>query len=158
MNGNFSRPNKFLNYIKNPLSLNELDNLYKFYKIEANRVELYRDYVLSLCDLILHTYMGDDACSDEDKLEHFMWCWSRNEESFKDIGYSFSNREELMVYFQSFFLEVFYFSDDKNERLEKSIKNVWDYVFNCEVLKSQKDVNNFVELYMMFDKSNWYKN
>jgi hypothetical protein len=157
MSSNFNRPNKFLNYVKNPLSLTELDGLYKYHRIEVNKVELYRDYVLSLCDLILNTYMGDDVCKDEDMLEHFMWCWSHNEKVFKEMGYDLCRKEELVTYFQSFFMEVFYYSVEKNERLENSIKNVWDFVFNCEVIKSRKDVNNFVELYSMFDESSWYK-
>jgi hypothetical protein len=159
MSKNFSHPLKYKRYIKNPLTVNEIDNIYKLNKIKAVRADLYRDYVLSLCDLVFKSYLGDKHHQDfETRLEHFKWCWKENHKYYKQMGYKLRNDKKKYDYFESFFLDVYYFVDDKNNTLEDSIKNVWSYIFNYDVVKSKWDVDNFLEIYYMFDKSKWYYN
>ena len=71
-NGNID---KFLKYMSRPLTLDELELIYTSNNIIFERVDLYRDFILTLNDLILTTYLGDDFTNDEEQINHFNWCW-----------------------------------------------------------------------------------
>lgn len=159
MSRNFNRPMRFIGFIKNPMSISEINTIYKFNKVKHVRSELYSDFVQSLCDIVFNTYMGDDVTKDKDREKHFIWCWNKVIFIFKELGYDLSDvdNEKKYGYFYSFFLDVFYEVEDKNADLEYNIKNVWQFVFQCDVEKSQKDVDNFLDIYNMFDETQWYR-
>lgn len=159
MSRNFNRPVRYRGFIKNPLSMTEINTIYKFNKIKHTRVDLYSDFVQSLCDLVFSTYMGDDVTSVNDRTTHFDWCWNKNMKAYVEMGYDLADwsDKQKYFYFRSFFLDVFYHVEDKAEILEYNIKNVWDFIFNCDVEKSRLDVENFLEIYKMFESTEWYK-
>jgi hypothetical protein len=159
MSKNFNRPIKYSGFIKNPISMTEITTIYKFHKIKQARVDLYADFVQSLCDYLFSTYMGDEVMSDDDKEKHFDWCWEKNLEMYGGMGFDLrdGNNKKKYLYFKSFFIDVFYFVNNKSETLEYNIKNVWEFIFSCDTEKSRMDVDNFLEIYKMFEESNWYK-
>lgn len=158
MSKSFERPLKYVGYIKNPLTLIEIELAYKIKKIDPARAELYGDFVQSLCDLIFMTYLGDKHHPNSiDRLNHFKWCWEKTQANYDLMGYSFSKGKQQFEYFETFFVDVYYFAEEKDDILEDSIKNVWGFIFNYNIVKSKLDVDNFIEIYNMFEKSEWYK-
>jgi hypothetical protein len=73
---------EFLNYLSNPLSRTSIDLIYSSNYIRFERCDLYRDFVLSLSELVFDTYMGDDVMKKEQRVEHFKWCWDRTGKNF----------------------------------------------------------------------------
>jgi hypothetical protein len=158
MSKNFNNPIKYRKYIKNPLEMDEIERIYLANDINPNRADIYADYVQSLCDLIFLTYLGDEHHKEPiDRLEHFKWCWEKNQWTYELMGYKFAKRREQFEYFETFFVDVFYFVADKNMVLEESIKNVWGFVFDYNVIKSRLDIDNFIEIYNMFEETEWFK-
>lgn len=158
MSKNFNNPLKYKGYLKNPLTVNEIDARYQKERVRAVRVDLYSDFVQYLSDTVFMTYMGDNHhINSYDKIQHFKWCWDKTLKTYEDLGYKIIDVDVIFIYFESFFCDVFYFVDDKDKFLEDSIKNVWDFIFDYNVVKSAYDVTNFLDIYIMFEKSLWDK-
>jgi hypothetical protein len=93
--------------------------------------------------------------SQEQQINHFEWCWDKNIVNFKKEDINFEDNDELKYYFREFTLEVFYNLDDKdnNPNVHRNILNLWSHIFNYKGIKSRADVDSFIEIYNIFDKS-----
>lgn len=146
---------EFLNYINNPLSRTSIDLIYSSNFIQFERCDLYRDFILSLVTLVFDTYMGDDVTKEEQRLEHFKWCWDRTIENFEAEGIHFGENKELFDYLSSFMVEVYYSVKEKktDSSITYNIVKLWRYIFNYQIVKTQSDIDTFIEVYNMFEKS-----
>ena len=145
---------KFLSYIKTPLSEDSVAVLYSANNIRYEKCLLFNDFVQSLLTLIFDTYMGDDFTSDEDKVNHFKWCWTKNINNFKEEGIHFNESKEAYDYFLEFMMEVFYTLNDKDDRnVPITIRTLWISVFSYNKLKTRSDMDNFIEIYKILDES-----
>jgi hypothetical protein len=145
----------FLSYIKTPLSQSSLDILYSSNNIRYERCQLFCDFTVSLICKIMDTYMGDSIMNVDDRLDHFKWCWNSTLKDFENEGIEFNNSIELHNYFQQHMIEAFYLSDDKSDNETTKIKliNLWRYILSNTTNKTQSDVDTFLELYKMFEKT-----
>lgn len=144
----------FLNYLSNPLSRTSIDLIYNSKFIIYERCDLYRDFILSLTTLIFDTYMGDDVTKEEERVSHFKWCWDRTVNNFETEGIVFGHNQELYEYFLSFMFEVYYSVKKKSDKnIESNIIKLWKYIFNYQIQKTRSDVDTFIEVYDMFEKS-----
>jgi hypothetical protein len=157
MSRNFNNPLKFSPYNHGPMNLDDVMGVYKQYGIKPIRVELYHDFVQSLCERIFSTYLGDEVMDEEDRENHFVWSWDKTVDIYFKMGFDLSDSGEKFKYFKNFFSEIFYGIDSKDAQLEEDIIVVWEYIFNYHIIKPEKDVYNFVEIYKMFDNTNWFK-
>jgi hypothetical protein len=154
MSGNKNKI-RFMNYITSPLSDDSIAILYSTNNVKFDRVNLYLDFVMSLFNIVFDTYLGDDITSQEQQINHFEWCWDKNIVNFKKEDINFEDNDELKYYFREFTLEVFYNLDDKdnNPNVHRNILNLWSHIFNYKGIKSRADVDSFIEIYNIFDKS-----
>lgn len=145
----------FLNYIANPLSRSSIDFIYSSNFVTFERCDLYRDFVLSLMTLVFDTYLGDKLTKEEQRLEHFKWCWKKTVQNFEEEGIYFGHNQELFNYFWSFMSEVYYSIENKDsdKNLTYNIVKLWKYIFNYQMVKTRSDIDTFIEVYHMFDKS-----
>lgn len=74
----------FFNYITKQIDRKEVDIWFSMNNIIPERMELVSDFCVSLNNLIVDTYLGEEiqgtnetkiSLSDEDKKKHFDWCW-----------------------------------------------------------------------------------
>jgi len=146
---------KFLSYISNPLTRASIDLLYSSNYIMFEKCDLYRDFVLSLSDLIFTTYMGDKITNEEYRLKHFNWCWGRTIDNFELEGINFGDNQDLYDYFSNFMVEIFYSAEDKltNPDISHNVIKLWRYIFNYRLIKTRSDVDTFIDVYEMFEKS-----
>ena len=101
--------------------------------------------------LIVDTYLGDEYIINENqKLEHYNWCFKTVIENFKKEKIIFDNVNDLKDYFFFFYDELFYKDKDKN--IEK-IDNLPELSFKFYRLKSRSDMDIMIELYRLFEKS-----
>lgn len=154
MSGNKNKI-RFMNYITSPLSDDSIAILYSTNNVKFDRVNLYLDFVISLFNILFDTYLGDDITNKEQQINHFDWCWDKNINNFKKEDINFEDNDELKYYFREFTLEVFYNLTDKdnNPNVHKNILNLWSHIFNYKGIKSRADVDSFIEIYNIFDKS-----
>lgn len=145
---------KLLSYINNTMSKESIAVLYSANNIKYERCELYSDIVQSLLLLIFDTYMGDDFTNHQEQINHFKWCWDKNQENFSLEGILFDNKK-LYDYFLEFSLEVYYPLTKKLENVNthKNILNLWLFTFSYKTPKSNSDIDTFIEIYKLFDLS-----
>ena len=144
-----------MSYITTPLSDDSIAILYSTNNVKFDRVNLYLDFILSLLHITFDTYLGDDITNKNDQIKHFDWCWNKNIDNFKNESIVFGDYSDLKNYFKEFMLEVFYDLDSKenNPYVHNNIINLWAHIFNYNGIKSRADVDSFIEIYNIFDKS-----
>lgn len=152
---NINKTLEFLSYIKSPLSEGSITVLLSANNIKYERSQLYGDFILSLLSLVFDTYMGDDITNEVDRVNHFKWCWDKNIENFKEEGIYFTDVKEVYDYFLEFMYEVYYSITNKDSKpqIPISIFALWERLFSYNTVKSRSDVDNFIEVYKLLDKS-----
>jgi hypothetical protein len=144
---------KFIEYFSKQLSLEQMEYLNQINYVVPERVELYRDFVISLCYLIHDTYLGDDTIVDEEHiLVHFNWCWNINIGNFDKECVDFKKNGEHYYYYLNYFTEIYYKSPDKNKLLFNKITDFWENVLSITRLKTKSEYDIFIEVYKTQDK------
>lgn len=152
---NTDKTRNFLSYIKTPLSENSIAVLFSANNVRYERCQLYSDYIQSLLTLTFDTYMGDDIMPDDEKINHFKWCWNKNIDNFKEEGIEFKDTDISFNYFLEFMHEVFYSVGGKENKphIALTIRTLWLSLFSYNRVKSRSDVDNFIEIYGILEKS-----
>ena len=97
--------------------------------------------------------MGDDLMSEEDQKKHFNWCWDSVLSDFKLEFIFFNKRGMLYEFFSYLILESFYKEMDKSEKnVEKTLYSIINS-FNYKKIKTKSEIDNFLDLYKIFNKS-----
>jgi len=144
---------EFLRYIGEPLNNDEMMLLFKANNIKYERCNLYYDFIISLNNLVVNTYMGDDVTKTEkDMYNHFEWCFNTIIKNFKGENINFKNNDNLKEYFYHFYEQFFYIEEDKRNNLVK-LNKLPELCFKYEKTKTRSDMDTFVEVYRKFDKS-----
>jgi hypothetical protein len=126
---------------------------YEANNVKFERCELYNDFVQSLLRLVFDTYMGDDVTDTNNKLKHFKWCWDKNLNNFKEEGVFFFG-DKLYEYFLAYMNEVFYSpKKDSDYDNEKEHLDMWHNLFNYTKQKTSYELDTFIEIYKIFEKS-----
>lgn len=143
----------FINYIKTPISREEILSEFTKNNIRYDRCILYSDFIQSLIHLIFDTYLGGYITDKNERINHFRWCWNTNANNFKEEGLNVENKE-IYSYFLTFMTDEFYSLDEKDQNASKTeILKLWLYIFDYDNLKSVYDLDTLIELYENFEKA-----
>ena len=143
----------FLAYINNPLSWEVITMIYTKNNIKYEKCVLYNDFVQSLLLTVFDTYLGDDVTNVDEQKNHYKWCWDRTVECFKLEGIHFED-DKLYEYFLEFVFEVFYYNKEKNPyTYDTTILKLWSDIFNYSKIKTNADIDTFIEIYGIMEKS-----
>ena len=147
----------FFRWMSNPISKEEVLIWFNIHNLNYEKIELYGDFVKSLYQTIIDTYLGDDeletriSLREEDKIAHFEWCWNKVLDDFRKENIVIKNEGQHKDYFKSFFLDSFYNSNQRN--LKVAIPEFIEDVFNLEKPFTKSDLDILTELYNMFEKN-----
>lgn len=146
---------EILNYMITPLSQNSLNVLYSAHNIKYERCQLFSDFTQSLICKITNTYMGDGYTTPEQRIKHFEWCWDTNVDDFANEGINLKESSELYSYFQEWMLESFYSLNEKGdiEGIKRMLIKLWKYILSYTTNKTRSDVDMFVDVYQLFEKT-----
>lgn len=99
--------------------------------------------------------MGDGFTPPEQRVHHFKWCWDSTLKDFSDEGIHFKQSIDLFDYFQHHFLDTFYLSDEKDDldMIKARSINLWKYILSNTTNKTQSDVDTFLDIYKLFEKT-----
>jgi len=142
----------FIEYISRPMEKDDILLMYRINNIIPERSNLYLDFTHSLFDLVTTTYLGDEIMSDNSIKEHFEWCWKKTVDSFKKEKITI-NSDSLHSYFSVLFLESFYNEIDKSEKNVNKLLEFWQDIFTYSTTKTRSELEAFIDLYKIFDKS-----
>jgi hypothetical protein len=143
----------FIEYISKSMEKEDLLLLYKINNITQEKLELFSDFTYSLNELIITTYLGDDITNNNEKNNHFKWCWDKVISSFKEERIYFIEAIELQNYFKEFYKESFYEEEDKTKDSIYKIGLFWEDLFDYKEPKTMSEYETLLELYKIFNKS-----
>lgn len=127
--------------------------LYRVNNISPERTELYLDFIVSLFNTVISTYLGDDVMDEKEMKKHFNWCWNKTILSFKKENIYFDDNIEMYSYFSSLFNECFYEEEDKSDKTVNDLLMFWTDTFKYTPIKTRSELETFFDLYKLFDKS-----
>lgn len=142
----------YLRFISSESYKQQVDIWYRAYNISFEKTELFRDFLISLYELMESTYLGADVLQNqEDQSNHFTWCWVKTIDSFNKEKIFFKEKGNLYNYFWNFFMEAYYFMklEDNQIVIKEYIKKLFDF----SVEKSRSELDMLAEIYKMFDKN-----
>jgi hypothetical protein len=142
----------FIEYISKPMNKEDITLMYRINNVIPERSYLYLDFAHSLFDIITKTYLGDEVMSEKSIKEHFDWCWKNTLKSFEKEKISFHGKE-LYNYFFTLFHESFYNDLDKSDENVCKILEFWVDIFTYSNIKTLSELEAFIDLYKIFDKS-----
>ena len=144
---------EFIKYITNPLTVEEMQLLYKANDVKYDKCELYRDFIDTLNKLVTETFLGDDVInSEEDIKNHFDWCIEKVFFNFKKENIIFEDTLNVKEYFFNFYIELFYNVNNKKNSIDKLNKLAFlSFVYSR--IKTRSDMDVLLELYRLFEKS-----
>lgn len=143
---------RFVEYFSKPLNSEQLIYLNSLNKVTTERVELYNDFVVSLCYLVYDTYLGDDVIIGKEQVSHFNWCWIKNIENFEKENIYINRKGEHYHYYLNYFIEIFYDNHDKSKMLFSKIVEFWVSIFSSVKNKTKSEYDMFIEIYKLMGK------
>jgi len=143
----------FFSYVTKPLKKEEVDVWFKANNILFEKLELYSDFSHSLNGIIIETYLGETSSSnetkislsEEDKENHFDWCWKKNISNFEKEGIKFDMKGDHYDYYKTFYDDIFY--NQPEEKVRKSIGNFLQDLFDIEKPFTKSDLDMILSLY-----------
>lgn len=123
------------------------------------KLELFSDFSQSLYQLINSTYLGESnlpndtkiSLSEDDKLNHFNWCWNKTLNNFHKEGIKFSDKGDHYDYYKSFFFDIFY--NQSEEHVRESVGLFFDDLFDVDKDFTKSDLDMISAIYKYLDKS-----
>jgi hypothetical protein len=148
----------FFSYISKPVNSDEFEFWVDSNNICFVKLELYKDFMISLLNLIYDTYLGEeDGCetnirlSEEDNLKHFEWCWKKTLESFRKEKIIFEPDGDHYDFIKGFLYETFYLQ--KSKEIKMSLIKFFEEVFNIETMFTKSDLDLLTNLYKTLEKN-----
>jgi hypothetical protein len=149
----------FFNYVTKQVKPEEVDLWFRSNNIVFEKMELFSDFCQSLNSLIIETYLGETdspnetkvIMSDEDKINHFVWCWNKVIDNFSKEKIKFNKKGEHFDYFISFFQEIFY--KQENKKIRDSVTFFFEDLFDLEKPFTKSDLDMINTVYKSLDKN-----
>lgn len=147
----------FFNWISKPIPKDEVIVWFNVHNMNYEKIEVFGDIFKSLNQIIIDTYLGEEnsetkiTISDEDKKNHFDWCWKKMVEDFAKEKIIILDKGQHRDYFEGFFMDTFYNPKEKN--ISKAIPNFLYDIFDMDKTFSKSDLDLLTELYSLLDKN-----
>jgi hypothetical protein len=149
----------FFNYVTKQVKPEEVDLWFKSNNIIPEKLELFSDFCQSLNELIVETYLGESdlpnetkvSMSEEDKINHFVWCWNKVIDNFLKEKIKFNRKGEHYDYFVSFFEEIFY--KQENKKVRDSVTEFFEDLFDLKTPFTKSDLDMINSVYKGLDKN-----
>jgi len=147
----------FFNWVSKPVPKEEVIVWFNINNINYEKVELYGDFFKSLNMKGTDTFFEEDHhetkinLSEQNKKEHFEWCWIKTIEDFSKENILFNAVGEHKNYFEKFFFDTFYNQNQKN--IKEAIPSFLEEVFNLDKPCSKSDLEIITEIYKLMEKN-----
>lgn len=147
----------FFNWVSKPVPKEEVVIWFNINNMNYEKVELYGDFFKSLNAKVIDTYFEEEHfetkinLSDENKKEHFEWCWIKTVEDFNKENILFNIDGEHKNYFEKFFFDTFYNQNQKN--IKEAIPSFLDEVFDLNKPCTKSDLEIITEIYKLMEKN-----
>jgi hypothetical protein len=89
--------------------------------------------------------------TEEEKMQHFRWCWDKTIDNFKKENINFKIQTDTYNYFSAFFSEVFY--NQKDETIKDGLEDFFKQLFDRKRIISKSDIEMYTDLYKTLERS-----
>jgi hypothetical protein len=140
----------YLDFLTSESYKNQIDIWFKAYNINYEKIDLFYDFLISLYNLIDETYLGVEYIKlQEDRLNHFTWCWDKIISNFENEKIYFKNRGYHYEYFWNLYDDAYYLAIINEEKIK--IPEYFYKLFDFNHKKSRSEMDIFVEIYKQLD-------
>ena len=109
----------------------DLSILFLKHNINRERVELFHDFIFTLFDNMETTFLGYDILiNEEDKINHFNWCWIETINQFKKENIFFNINGIHYDFLLMFFKTTFYDKDKNDIDVIYKLFEIFKFKFN----------------------------
>ena len=147
----------FFNWVSKPIPKEEVLVWFNINNMNFEKVELYGDFFKSLNIRVSDTYFEEDNhetkinLSEDNKKEHFEWCWNKTLEDFEKENVKFNKEGDHKNYFKKFYFDTFYTPGQK--KIKEAIPSFLDEVFSLDKPFSKSDLEIMTEIYKLMEKN-----
>lgn len=149
----------FFKYLTSPLKPEDVEIWFRINNIIPEKLDLFFDFSKSLNSIIVQTYLGNEdnnsetniKLTEEDKSNHFTWCWNKNIENFEKEKLFFNKSGEHFEYFKNFFNDIFY--NHKEKLVRESIVAYLEDLFDIEKSFTKYDLEMLGGIYKSLDNN-----
>ena len=152
-----SNMGRFFDWLAKPMSQEDITAWYLANNITIELTELFRDFCMSFLSLLNETYLGDDlgetkvGMTNNQKREHFNWCWNTTLSNFKKENIDFKFNDDDYVFFNEFFFDIFYGQQD--QKIKSNINVFFEQIFDIKYKKTKSDIEIFTDIYKALERS-----
>ena len=147
----------FFKWMSTPVSKEEVIIWFNVHNLNYEKIELYGDFFRSLYITVSDTYLGDEKnetkiiMSDEDKSNHFNWCWKQTIDRYKMENIVFAEEGPHKDYYKNFFTDTFYNGNQRG--LKSAISHFIKDVFDLDKPFTKSDLDILTEIYSLMEKN-----
>jgi hypothetical protein len=142
----------YLEFVASENYKNQVEIWYKAYNITREKIDLFKDFILTLYDIIDETYLGSDVIFETiDQKNHFDWCWNKLLTNFEYEGILFKSTGGHKEYFWAFFEEAYYLNE--LEKKPNRIRDYYEKVFSFDYKKTRSELDLLTEIYKVLESN-----
>ena len=142
-----------MDYFNKPLTQDQIEYLNAINSVSSEKVDLFKEFSISLTYIIYGTYLGDDIIVNEELMvTHFDWCWSKNINDLAKENIHIQSKGEHYYYYLNHLINRFYLNPDKDGNSLKEMNSFWKDNLTIDKIKTKSDYDVFTELFKIMDK------
>ena len=150
----------FYSWMMKPVNREDVEIWFNINNMIYEKRQLFSDFTFSLYDIIKSTYLGDDITnpsetkiilSQQEKENHFEWCWNKTLENFSKENIKFNLIGEHKDYYEKFYMDLFY--NAENNKISDNILMFFEELFNEEKMFTKSDLDMLTEIYKLLNKN-----
>ena len=150
----------FYSWMMKPVNREDVEIWFNINNMIYEKRQLFSDFTFSLYDIIKSTYLGDDVTnpsetkiilSQQEKENHFEWCWNKTLENFSKENIKFNLTGEHKDYYEKFYMDLFY--NAENNKISGNILMFFEELFNEDKMFTKSDLDMLTEIYKLLNKN-----
>ena len=150
----------FYSWMMKPVNREDVEIWFNINNMIYEKRQLFSDFTFSLYHIIKSTYLGDDITnpsetkiilSQQEKENHFEWCWNKTLENFSKENIKFNLTGEHKDYYEKFYMDLFY--NAENNKISGNILMFFEELFNEDKMFTKSDLDMLTEIYKLLNKN-----
>jgi len=145
-----SKKSRFIEKIIEENHNRQTELWFKTNYISREKLELFHDFIITLTTELEQSYLGVDIIkTEQDKKNHFTWCWNKTIDSFSNERIFFKNTGNHFNYFFIFYKEAFY--DLYNNNKKQILLIFFEEIFDFTIRKHPNELIMLGQIYKLLN-------
>lgn len=126
-------------------------NVYRKHSLEAEKVALFRDFLVNLNRRINDTYLGPESLTCLEEVDgHFLWAFNTTSDLFYKHGFDFRKNKDLYLKLRVVYMKEFY---GKEGKANCDLRKFWLSVMRYEPeMRDKTEITTQVNFYRIMSQ------